>query len=386
MKLFFYTFGLLGVIGTWGRASLDGTLVHLFNALHGSQEYVLPGTSSLLRGRFTGIYWPVDYMLKVLVVVFWEAVDGSRPGTSAVGVYFLGQLFPILVAFYLDYCRRGQGFGSRLFVPTLWLLLFQAYAIGCTGFLWALAYTASSPTTSGSMTLNKLQSVSLASPQMILSILPALALGYLLPAILMALPSPKLVSNDFQQLAVVFWNVFPLLVLGFLQIFGTIIPMLTRQPKNRSASSPDNHLRCVRFVSLTSLMLSAALHVAIVAGSISTLLFPALFSPKYVTELGPASLFLPPVSIDRGDSVGAGFRSFFLWDQAAGYPVMIMVMVMQLRTANVSRGVSIGWAKAIGSAMLISLVAGPGSACLALSWWRDEILFGVERADGRKHK
>ena len=116
MRLFFYTFGLLGILGTWGRASLDGTLVHLFDALYGSQGYVLPGTSSLLRGSFTGIYWPIDHMLKVLVVVFWEAVDGSRPGTSAVGVYFLGQLLPILVAFYLDYCRRGHGFGSRLVV------------------------------------------------------------------------------------------------------------------------------------------------------------------------------------------------------------------------------------------------------------------------------
>ncbi|KAL8835384.1 MAG: hypothetical protein Q9176_006955 [Flavoplaca citrina] len=386
MKLFFYTFGLLGLLGTWGRASLDGTLVHLFDALHGSQGYVLPGTNSPLRESFTGIYWPVDYMLRVLVVVFWEAVDGSRPGTSAVGFYFLGQLFPILVGFYLDYCRRGHGFGSRLVVPTLWLLLFQAYAIGSTGFLWALAYTASSPTTSTSISFEALQTASLASPQMILSILPALALGYILPAILMALPSPKLVSNDFQQLAVVFWNVFPLLVFGFLRIFGTIIPILTGQPKNRSATSPDNHLRCVRFVSLTSLMLSADLHVAIVAGSISTLLFPALFNPKYVTELGPASVFLPPISIDRGDSVGAGFRSFFLWDQAAGYPVMIMVMIMQLRTAYMSRGVSTSWAKMIGSAVLISLVAGPGSACLALSWWRDEILFGVEGEDGRKDK
>ncbi len=404
MKLFFYTFGLLGILGTWGRASLDGTLVHLFHALHGSKEYVLPGTNSLLIKKLTGIYWPVDYLLNVLIVFFWEAVDGSRPGTSAVGVYFLGQLFPILVAFYVDYYRRGSGFGSRLVVyvanllalevsrqlmlmyfrPTLWLLSFQACAIGCTSFIWALAYTASSPTTSTSISSEALQTASLASPQMILSILPALGFGYALPAVLMALPSAKLVTNGFQQLALVFWNLFPLLVLGFLRTFGMIIPLLTGQPKNRPKSSPDDHLRCVRFVSLISLGLSAALHVAIVTGSISTLLFPALFNPKYVMELGPTSVFLPPISIDQGDSVGAGLRSFFLWDQAAGYLVMIMVMVMQLRTAGVSRGVSTSWAKMIGLAMLISLVAGPGSACLALSWRRDEILFRVEREDGRK--
>jgi len=114
VKFILYTLGLLGTLGTWGRAAGDGTLVHLFHALHGPKEYVLPGTASLLRRSLTRIYWPIDYLLDVLIVFFWEAVDGSHPGTSAIGVYFLGQLFPILVAFYMDYFRQGQGLGSRL--------------------------------------------------------------------------------------------------------------------------------------------------------------------------------------------------------------------------------------------------------------------------------
>ena len=114
MKFALYTLGLLGTLGTWGRAAMDRTLIHLFHALLEPKEYILPGTASPLRRSFTGIYWPIDFLLDVLIVFFWEAVDGSHPGTSAIGIYFLGQLFPILVAFYMDYFRLGQGLGLRL--------------------------------------------------------------------------------------------------------------------------------------------------------------------------------------------------------------------------------------------------------------------------------
>ena len=114
MKAILCTFGLLGVLGTWGRAALDGTLVHLFHALHEPKGYILPQSGSRLRTSITDIYWPIDYLLDVLIVFFWEAVDGSHVATSTIGIYFLGQLFAILVAFYMDSFRQGQGLGFRL--------------------------------------------------------------------------------------------------------------------------------------------------------------------------------------------------------------------------------------------------------------------------------
>ena len=108
MKYIFYALGLLGLLNTWGRLAIDGTLLHLFHALHGAKDYILPDTTSLLHRNFTGIYWPIDYLLNILIVFFWEAVDGSHPATSAIGIYFLSQLFPILVAFYTEYFRRRQ--------------------------------------------------------------------------------------------------------------------------------------------------------------------------------------------------------------------------------------------------------------------------------------
>ena len=413
MKTILCTFGLLGVLGTWGRAALDGTLMHLLHALHGPtgpKGYILPRSGSRLRTSVTGIYWPIDYLLDVLIVFFWEAVDGSHLATSVIGIYFLGQLFAILVAFYMDCFRQGQGLGSHLirFVevsgsmwslrcfqmltlyrnprPTLWLLSFQGCALGCAGFVWALVYTSSSPTTSGTRSFSALRSASLVSPQMTLFILPALCFGYVLPAVFMALPSPKMVTNDFQQMALVSWNLFPLLVFGVLKFLGVLVPVFSRGRSDTSARSPREHLQLVRLVSFAALVVSAAVHIAVVTVSISSVLFPALFNVEYVEDLSPASIFLPPVSIRRGETVGDGVRSFFLWDQASGYPIMIIVMVLQLRTAANSRGMSTSWVKMFGFAMLTTCIAGPGSTCLALSWLRDETLFRSDELTSHKNR
>lgn len=121
LKPVLYMLSVLGTYHTWGRTVLDGSLSHLLTALHGSKPYVLPGTESPLRTRITGIYWPIDYLLDVLIVFFWEAVDGSHPATSAVGIYFLAQYFSVLTGVYVDSLRLGQ---SGKTTPTRWVLLF----------------------------------------------------------------------------------------------------------------------------------------------------------------------------------------------------------------------------------------------------------------------
>lgn len=255
--------------------------------------------------------------------------------------------------------------------------------IGCNGFVWALAYTASSPTTSRSISSNALRSASLVSPPMTLLLLPALALGYVVPAVCMALPSPGIVTNNFQQLAVVTWNLYPLLVLVILNVLGALASPFSGWQIDRPA---QEHLQVVRLVNCASLAMSSAVHIGVSAVSISTILFPVLFNAKYVQELSPASLLLPPISITQGSTVGDGFRGFCLWDQVFGYPVVILVMMLQLRTAMIARGLPTSWLKSVGLVILISCVAGPGSACLALSWLRDEILFDFNAEASAKQK
>jgi len=113
-KRVLYMFAILGLYNTWGRSAIDGTLTSLLKALHGPKPYTLPGTDCALKTSITGIRWPIDYFLDVLIVFFWQAVDGSHPTTSAIGIYFLGQYTSILTCFYIDSFRLGNARSWKL--------------------------------------------------------------------------------------------------------------------------------------------------------------------------------------------------------------------------------------------------------------------------------
>ncbi|KAI0114563.1 hypothetical protein F4776DRAFT_673829 [Hypoxylon sp. NC0597] len=373
-----YILGLVGTLGTWGRTVADGTLVHLYTALHGGSSYILPGTEYALKTSFTGIYWPIDYLLDVLVIFFWESVDGSHPDSSAIGIYFLGQLFAILVPFYVNHLRGGNG--PSIVTPTLWALSFQMGAIGFTGWIWALWFISSSPLLSSTASPDVRRRSASVNPRLVRAVLPALLVGYAAPAIVMGIPSPRIVSNSFQQWAVVTWNIFPLTVMVLFKVFaGTGSPSDQRHVH-------DAGLHSVRTSYAITLAISFAMHVAIVSLSVITVLFPAIFDPSYRQHFSPASLFIPPLSIEPTKTVGDGIRSFFLWDQLGGYSVVLLVQLVQLRNAAYITGKHFNWLNAIVSTALASLIVGPGSTAVLINWWHDELLLGANEDSKAKNK
>ncbi|KGO77078.1 hypothetical protein PITC_006860 [Penicillium italicum] len=382
LKPTLYMLGLLGTYHTWGRTIADGTLVHLLGALHGGKEYILPGTDSPLRTSITGIYWPIDYLLDILIVFFWEAVDGSHPATSAIGIYFLAQYFSILTGIYVDSLRLGQ---SRAITPVrtmLWLLLFQLTATACTGSFWALWHITASPLIGENVSLPELQRRSMAASWPLLLVFPSLAVGYVLPAVAMALPSPTIVSNDFQQLALVAWNVFPFNVFLVHQALRVIFPSSPATSISASA-----HRKAIRILSVVSMLVSFTVHVVLSSISLTTLLFPSLWAPGFISDFLPAALVIPPVSFTRGTTVGDGVRSFLLWDQVFGYMVAILIAWLQLHTVLVARGKRLGWVKSVVWIVGGAAIAGPGSVCLAINWTRDEFLLNsedIQRAGQKK--
>lgn len=112
-KVFLYSLAILGLYGTWIRSALNGTLLILLKALHVTG--VLPDTKIPIKTQLTGIYWPVDYLLDVLILFFWQAVDGSHPSTSIFGLYFAGQHTAVIATLYIDsYKRPARGWRLRL--------------------------------------------------------------------------------------------------------------------------------------------------------------------------------------------------------------------------------------------------------------------------------
>lgn len=106
VKSILYTLAALGLYGTWGLSALNGTLGRLLTVLH--QSSMLPGSDVPLLTRFTGIYWPIDYLIDVLVVFFWQIVDGSKVTSSVFGLYFAGQHVAVITALYVNSYRAGN--------------------------------------------------------------------------------------------------------------------------------------------------------------------------------------------------------------------------------------------------------------------------------------
>ncbi|KAH0433747.1 hypothetical protein CcaCcLH18_05734 [Colletotrichum camelliae] len=370
--------GLAGTIQTWGRAVLDGTMQHLLPVLLGTEEYILPGTSHALLGSFTGWYWPVDYILRILVVFFFEAVDGSHPCTSTIGIYFLGQYLGCLVVMYTDSLRGSRPSFLR---ATLWSLVFQLTAIGCTGWIWALSFLSSSETAPPvsaqrkhqlKADLRRASAVSDVSSMYLL--LPAIIIGYVGSAVAMGLRSPELVSNGFQQYAIAGWNMFPLLVFAAYYALRSLVGIATSLGP-AGHSKPTSHLTAIRVTNLLTIVLTSASHWAISGMSLAAVIFPGVFAPGYSQELSPAALAIPPLAITKGRTFGDGVRSFMLWDQVFGYGLVGIVTMRQLSAAMGSSGKQLP-VLATRLAILASIVAlGPGSAILLMSWIRDEVLF-----------
>ncbi|RAL03043.1 uncharacterized protein BO80DRAFT_351248 [Aspergillus ibericus CBS 121593] len=319
--------GLLGLLGTYGRGALDGSTDLLFRAVDRDTPYVFPGTLFTLRQTFTGIWFPIDYLLNVLVVFWFEAVDGSHPSAAAISLYFLGQLLPCLVLIYSTSVR-----GDR---PT---------------------------------------------PDLGWMILPAILLGYFIPGVIMALPS-SLVGNPFQQYAIAIWNLYPLLV------FACETPS-TAKPKTTPAPTEaiiTNHLRAVRVTNTLALIIGSVIHLFILGVSLATVLFPSIFQPIYVAELSPSTLFFPPVSMPPKAVVpGDGVASLLLWDQFAGYLLVMIVTIVEVQRALMSVKASQSLWSVVVMAVVATLLLGPGSACLLGSWVRDEVLFGGWIQDSKR--
>ena len=96
---------------TWGISLLDGTMSRILQ-IRGADLPLIPGTTEPLRLHFTGIA-PIDYWYTIMVLFFWEAIDGSHPTTSLAGVYFLGQLIGVWTLMYVE-GNRPQHKGSIL--------------------------------------------------------------------------------------------------------------------------------------------------------------------------------------------------------------------------------------------------------------------------------
>lgn len=260
--------------------------------------------------------------------------------------------------------------------------------MGVAGFIWALTYIITSPTvlkSRNAVSLDVLQRAStLSSPALVkFLLLPAIALGYLVPAALMGVFSSNAGSTAHQS-AIGAWNMYPLLILPILSGLRVVFP-----PSASSSESPQKaHLAAVRAANIPAIIFSTAMHFAIVGVSLVTVLFPSVIAPAYRSELHPSAIFVPPLALPKATTPGSGVKGFLIWDQLVAYLVVMVVSTMELQSVwTVARGAQpFRWAWYFPALLLTSLVLGPGTASLLVSWLKDEVLFGswIDKKEAKK--
>lgn len=241
---------------------------------------------------------------------------------------------------------------------------------------YTIVYISVSPLTSG-MSFPQLAEKSLAPPTSTRLLPLSLTASYLAPAIVMALPSPSLVSNGFKQIAVVIWNVFPLLV-SFAQRALDAVAAGVGRATTTTTTKPTagQHLSAVRFAYMSGLAVSIVTHTSVLSLSLSTVIFRFLFRSEYARALGPRALLVPPVAWTTVSSLGEGVRSFFLWDQVFTYLTMLILGYVQLKTLSRASGASSHFVSMVGLMAMGFVFMGPGSVILIINWARDEELLG----------
>lgn len=105
-QVFLVLLSAIGFYLTWYLVYNNGTLDLMTQTLHHG-SHLLPGTKAPLKQAFTGVN-RIDHQLTVMVLFFWEQVDGSLPNASLFCFMFAGEAVAIWILIYVESQRLGN--------------------------------------------------------------------------------------------------------------------------------------------------------------------------------------------------------------------------------------------------------------------------------------
>ena len=215
----------------------------------------------------------------------------------------------------------------------------------------------------------------------LLAIPLSLLVGYIFPSILMALPTPSIVSHDRKQLLMSIWQVFPLWV-GFSH------QGLTRLLAGLVSDRQKVRLISQRAVYLFAVLLAMVTHISTFAIVCVSALFPDLFAVQYKGSFNFASTFMPDglVQPSQVKAVGDGAHLLLQYDEFTGSTALVvwaiaLVSISWPRYSLQSRLLSFSLI-----AVLATALTGPIGAAAILLWMRDETVMKefAKQAEGEE--
>ena len=234
------------------------------------------------------------------------------------------------------------------------------------------------------------------------AILCGILLGYVLPTIVMSLPTPSLISPETKMNAVMFWQGSPLWAIIIAAVWVQIASSLCGTKSINKEKSPltisQEDKDASRSLYLIAITVGAVTNVAALSLSICSAICPNVFATSVVDQLSLLNLLVPPIpnSNIQMHSFIQGATWFIQWDYAM-VSIAYLVWGLAMRHSVPSSKYSMLRGNFVIKALLCSLrviVLGPVAAALSFVWERDEALWAVaeppasdptEKKRSRKH-
>ncbi|OTB08964.1 hypothetical protein M426DRAFT_316256 [Hypoxylon sp. CI-4A] len=348
--LFLLTFAAIATTTTWlmrVETVLQG-VPRNFQAVVDAAKFE---NGTPLVARYTGVT-ALDEVAKFLVAAFMEGTAGWDVGVRAHQTWFLMNWFAIICVWSVEACRRRNA-GRVISFIALFSSLYQVIGAAVIAPIYYLIYAF---TSSGDAYHQQGREVPIGYAK---ALLPAVIIGYLAPTV--ALWYVPLSSLETVQFLTAFWQPTPLYASALLLIFSFLV--------SSSSTEKNGDAKYLKRVYVLAALASAFSHIHTLYCAFT--LDDPRFSLGYV--------FLPNRDSWK-DSMGQGLHYIFQIDAFGAFGSSLfwcwLMVYDSLRVLGQSGVVPL--VKAALGIVLVTLIAGPGTAIAIVFHWREKRLIMIE--------
>ena len=261
---------------------------------------------------------------------------------------------------------------SRLtvFSSATWGLLMQNLSYAVTAPLLLLLHLLTSPTVTSRTSAHSF----LVPLSDIISTAPSMFLGFAVPALLMVLPSPSLISYSTKQVSIALWQAFPLWVSILQQCCSPTITNLWGlfEANARQAES----VIAMRMFYLAILAIAALTHLSTFYLIAMAYLLPAGDAGEYKDAWTFSNVFIPTASTPgfKVNNIGEGAHLMMQYDEIIGNSA-VLVWAYALFVTAPSGKLQLSQAQLSVFGLILLIVTGPIGLAVGLVWARDEKAF-----------
>lgn len=262
--------------------------------------------------------------------------------------------------------------------PIIWGTLYQLIPFGITIPIYCALYIWLSPLAKQPAGQNRVDLLSMDTIK-VYATLPAIILGLVVPTILPALPAPRIISIDQQQIFLALWQIFPAMVGIWHQVFTVVVRKFgLAKPASSSAAS----LGDAKEIYSQTIYMAQVIHVSVIAFTFVPEAVKTIFKVADVSSINWQIVFVPMsvVSPRQVGSMAEGALTLLQYDFYSGCAGLFFLVTYLSGSAY---GISAA-AITVFKVLLKSVLVGPGAALLWEFWDRDKAALAEEVGEEKK--